>query len=82
MPRRKKEELVNALADADQESLQSMSGETDDDFVIGNLDAEAQNQAADFLKAMDERQKITASKAKKRGLYNDDRNATNGCPHQ
>ena len=76
MPRRKKEELVNALADADQESLQSMSGETDDDFVIGNLDAEAQNQAADFLKAMDERQKITASKAKKRGLYNDDRNAT------
>ena len=38
MPRRKKEELVNALADADQESLQSMSGETDDDFVIGNLD--------------------------------------------
>ena len=53
MPRRKKEELVNALADADQESLQSMSGETDDDFVIGNLDTEAQNQAADFLKAMD-----------------------------
>ena len=34
MPRRKKEELVNALADADQESLQSMSGETDDDLSL------------------------------------------------
>ena len=34
MPRRKKEELVNALADADQESLQSMSGETDDDYLV------------------------------------------------
>lgn len=72
MPRKKKEEIVNALGEVGLDSLNSLHDMESDDIVLNELGAEEAKAAREVLDEMDERKKINASKREKKDLYTHD----------